>query len=450
MRTTLLLLLASLCVLAGEEQQIAWVGDWEAAFKQAKTENKPVMVCINSLDKEQANRRAATGTYRDAAFVRATRDFVMIVVSIEHHVSQGACPRFGKVSCTDHQTCYKELKSRHGETFYSKGAQGDMISPQHAWFRPDGTLLRRKEYELTKPQLLERMSAALKDATGKEATPEAAEPEGGSDDDRKAPLDDKDNAELKRAQIPGKGDAQTEGRRAALANLLGTEKIAARQAVIGLLPRTKPEVKCDILRALGEAQVVEALEAIYERLTKDKDEVVRSFAAVAIEHLGQAESIPVLIKRAKKEKNTRARKNIYRALGVCGGGAKDKEAAKALLKAIRADKQEVVRKGAALGCVSFRGDEASKLVVSKLESYVVKIKTDGVRGAVIYALAYIGNQDTTLPLFEKIRDDYKKSKNRWRLAFIRSAIQILKGEGGDFGRSTFWLFRDDREDPARQ
>jgi hypothetical protein len=363
MRAALCLLLASLLTLAQEERQIVWVADWEAAFQQAKAENKPVMVCINSLDREIANRRAATETYRDPAFVKATREFVMIVVSTEHHVSQGTCPRFGKIACVDHQECYKDLKAKHGETFYAKAVQGDMISPQHAWFRPDGTLLRRKEYELTKSELLKRMRATLKEVTGKEP---AATPEDEGGDDRHKPLDDKDKAELGRVKTPGKGEAQVEGRRAALANLMATEKLAARSALVEMLPNAKPEVKCDILRALGEAQATEALEAIYERLAKDKDETVRSFAAVAVEAMGQAESIPVLIKRAKKERDTRARKNVYRALGVCGGGAKDKDAAKALLKAINADKQEVVRKAAAFACANYRGEEASRLVLKKL------------------------------------------------------------------------------------
>ena len=50
MRTLSLLLLLSLFALAQEEEkadpepkQIAWVGDWEEAFKQAKAENKPVL-----------------------------------------------------------------------------------------------------------------------------------------------------------------------------------------------------------------------------------------------------------------------------------------------------------------------------------------------------------------------------------------------------------------------
>ncbi|MEM8886157.1 MAG: HEAT repeat domain-containing protein [Planctomycetota bacterium] len=449
MRRLALLLLLALTTLAGEEKQIDWIGDWEQAFKIAREQNKPVMVCINSIDSEIANKRAATGIYRDPAFVAATRQFVMVVISTLHHASEGPCPRFGRVTCAEHQACYKELRARHGEVFANKAVKYEIISPQHAWFRPDGTLLRRKEYELKQPELLARMAAVRKEMSG--VSPESGgDPkpeEDGPDDDRLKPLDEKDKAELERARTPGKDKVET--RRAALGNLLATEKVAALAALTEMLPSVKEEVKCDILRALGEAQQVDVLDAIYQRLEKDKSALVRSFAAVAVERIGAGESVPVLIKRARKEKDTDARRNVVRALGVCGGGIQSKEAAKALLKRVSSDKQVVVRKHAALACRSFEG-EAAPLVLKKLESLALKLKDDQVRSAVIYTLAQIGNEDTTLPIFEKIKKRFEKSKDDWRLRFMRSAINVLKGQDSNWGRTLRWLFGEDRNDPARQ
>lgn len=434
-------------------RQIAWTGDWEAAFALAKTENKPVMVCINSLDSEQANKRAATKIYRDADFVKATRDFVMIVVSTLQHRPSGACPRFGVVTCKQHFDCWKELSQRHGETFLNKKAGMKMISPQHAWFRPDGTLIRRKEYELSQAEILKRMRAVYEEVTGKKASGQQEEevegkPAEGSDDDRKKPLDARDQAELERAQKPGKSNE--EGRRAAVANLLATEKYAAIAAVTELLPKSTTAVKCDILRALGKGQIVDSLDAIHERLHKDKDALVRSFAAVAIEDIGKEESISELLTRLKKEKDTNARKNVIRALGVCGGGVASKDAAKVLLKAITSEKQVLIRKHAAFACKSFDSDDAKKLVLKKLESLAGKLKDDETRGAVVYTLAYIGDLKSTLPVFEKLKKKFQKSKDRWRVSFMRSAIRVLKGEDSEFGRAARFLFRDDRNDPARE
>jgi len=449
LKTTVLLLALPLLAVADESTQIHWVGDWEKAFKQAKAEKKPVMVCINSIDSESANKRAAKQTYKNAVFVAATRKFVMIVVSNLPHRASGPCSRFGVITCEQHNDCYKELRARHGETFLAK--DGGIISPQHAWFRPDGTLLRRKEYELTQPELLKRMRDVVAEVTGKPVTPEGAttpgsegaeKPVGG--DDRKKPLDEKDKLELGR--VKQSGDAKKEERRAALDNLLATEKYAVHGALMDLLKTVKPDVRCDILRALGRAQIAESLELLHHYLVKDKDPMVRSFAAVALEQLASPESVPVLIKRAKRERDTTARKNMYRALGVCGGGAKSKDAAKALLKAIGSDKQAVVKKHAGLACRAFEGEEASKLVVPKLEKLAIKTKDDNVRGGIVYTLAYIGNTDTTLPVLEKVRDSIN---DRWRKSFVRSAISVLKGEGGDFGRSGRFLFWEDRSDPAR-
>jgi len=469
-RIALILFVFPLLALSQEDQsakQIQWVGDWEQAFKQAKADNKPVMVCINSIDNEVANNRAAKRTYRDAAFVAATREFVMVIVSIRAHRASGECPRFGVVTCQQHHDCWKELRARHGETFANKAEKGKMISPQHAWFRPDGTLLRRKEYELTKPELLQRMRAVLKDVQGKQdpqgengANPDGTEPgeagpkpDDAAGDDRLKPLTEQDTAELVRAQKAGAANKET--RRAALANLMATEKVAVHGALVDLLKATKADVKCDIIRALGEGQVIDALDALHGLLAKDRDSTVRSFCAVAIEDFGRPESIPFLIKRATKESDTTARKNVLRALGVCGGAAKDKKAAQVLLKKITGDKQILVRKHAGLACAHFKGEEASKLVLKRLEKLALKIKDDTVRSGVVYALAHIGNVETTLPVFQKLKDRFTKNENnwrdRWRATFMRAAIKMVKGEGGGFGgRTGRFLFEEDRNDPARQ
>ena len=434
MRRFLSLLLLGLPLFAQEETQVDWAPDWEKAFAEAKRSERPVMVCINSKDGESASERAARTTYRDPEFVTASRAFVMIVVSTHGHVDRGYCPRFGRVTCKQHLDCWKELRARYGEQFLAAGSGGAMISPQHAWFRSDGTLLRRKEYELGKAQLLEHMRAVLAEVRGEPV------PGGEENSHVDAPLDPKEEAELGRVQ---QGDA--DARRAAIGNLLATDKRAARVALVDLLSAAKRvPVRCDILRGLGRARVTETREAI-EGCLKDRDALVRSYAAVALEELAQAESVPALVKRAKAERDTAARRNVYRALGACGGGAADKDAAKQLLRGLAGDRQNQVRKHCALALRSYEGPGA-KLVLKKLEQTALKMKDRTVRGAIVYALAFIGNTKTTLPvlqqLLERQKDEYGKS-------FMRRAIRILRGEGGDFGRSAWWLFREDRDDPAR-
>ena len=435
MRAAVLLVLAG-ALFAEDDKQIVWSESWKGAFEEARKDGRPVMVCINSKDGESVNERAATKTYKDKEFVALSRKFVMVVVSIHKHRETGACPRFGRVTCKQHNECYKDLESGYMDQFMIPGTNGRMISPQHAWFKPDGTLVRRKEYELTKPELMKRMSQVLGELEFAKNNPDDP---GAATDDPEAPLNARDHAELKRVK---KGDK--EARRAALGNLLATGKKAAVAALLEMAPKSKEAVRCDIIRAFGLSRVLDARVWV-EANFKQRSELVRSFAAVSLEAMGQKESIEILIKRVKKERDTQARKNAYRALGVCGGGAADKKAAKALLLGLK-DKQKRVAKHAGIATRHFTSTEGKKLIAPKLEKALDSIKTPGVRGGIIYALAYVGNKETTVPL---LRDLVKKAREDYSKRFIRAAVAILEGKGGGFGRSTYWLFEEDRSDPAR-
>jgi len=445
-RVLALLLLGVVAARADEaDRQVDWIGDWAEAMKLAKDTDRPVMVCINSKDGEKASDATAKEIYHDPEFVALSRKFVMVVVSVEHHWPKDACPRFGKVTCAQHLACWKELAGKYGEQLATAFAQGEMVSPQHAWIKPDGTLLRRKEYWLTKSELMERMRKVLDEMAGKgEAAPGEGEGEAPvTPSPADAPLDEKDRSELARVET-----ADQEGRRAAIGNLLATEKLAAQAALVALAKETKTvAVRCDIWRGLGRARVLSARVESEEGL-KDKDELVRSFAAVALEDLGQAESVEPLLKRAKVERDTTARKNMLRALGACGGPHADKEAAKYLLKALASDKQNALKKHAALALRPYgTTPEATALVLKKLEQEAGKSKDRWVRAGVVYTLAFIGNTDTTLPVFEKLLKEMNEDYGR---NYMREAINVLKKQATDFGRAAWFLFAEDREDPARQ
>ncbi|MCK6460938.1 MAG: HEAT repeat domain-containing protein [Planctomycetes bacterium] len=436
MRTALSLLLASL-LAAAADPQVEWVPDFDKAFELAKERKCPVMVCINSKDGEKASEATAKEIYRDPEFVELSKSFVMVVLSVPSHRETGPCPRFGIVTCAEHLHCWQALAARYGDRFVSAEAKGEMISPQHAWFSADGTLLARKEYWMDKRELLARMRRALEE---KEKGPGEEVPEGTPPAD--TPLSDAERNDLARAE--GK---DREARRMAMGNLLATEKPALRAALIDLLRRTNdPEVKCDAIRCLGRAQVLDARVPIEEHL-EHKDPVVRSFAAVALEYLAQKESIEPLLKRVKKENDPTARKNVCRALGACGGPAAHEEAAAALLKVLNGDKQNMVRKHAALSLQKYTGEKAAPLVRTKLEQAALKTKDRVVRGGIVFTLAYVGDPKTTEPVLRKILEDQHDDNGK---NFVRTAMRILRGEAGDFGRGAWWLFWEDRDDPARR
>ena len=423
-----------------DKSQIDWVGDWEKAFKQAKLEKKVVMVCINSKDGEVANERAATGTYLAQDFVALSRKFVMMVVSTRDHSGMfGTCKRFKAVTCQQHVDCYKYLRNTYGDQFLLKGAStGDMISPQHAFFTSAGKLIFRKEYELTKPELMKRMRTVLAEASGK--TPEEIEEEA-QDGAEDQPLSEKDKAELARI-----GGNKQEHRLAAIGNLLRTGKRAAITALVDLLLESKkPAIQCDIIRGLGDANIVDARETI-EGFLSNKEALVRSFSAVALEEIQQPASIEPLMKRAKKERDRYARKNMLRALGRCAGPTGHEKAAKHLLKAVTRDKQQMVRKHAALALRYYTGEKPSAVVRKKLESLASKEKDRSIRGALVYTLTYVGDPETTLAVFEKI---LAKVNNDISKQYMRHAIKVLK-KRESWGRWAWFLYTEDRDDPARE
>ncbi|HEX5138342.1 MAG TPA: HEAT repeat domain-containing protein [Planctomycetota bacterium] len=440
MRTALFLLLLPL-LAAADHPQIEWCPDFDKAFEIARERKCPVMICINSKDREKANEKTAKDIYHDPEFVELSKGFVMVVMSTIGHKEKGPCPRFGIVTCEEHLHCWQTLSAKYGDRFVSDAARGEMITPQHAWFAPDGTLLARKEFWMDKRELMQRMQNALDSVAAK-----ATEKEKGPGEEGAAPGAPPLSA-AERADLAKAGGSDAEARKMALGNLLATEKPAVRAAVIELLQTaTDTDVKCDVIRALGKAQVAEARVPIEEHL-EHRDATVRSFAAVALEDLGQKESIEPLLKRVKKESDPVARKNACRAVGKCGGLVADEEAAAALLKVLGNDKQNMVKKHAALALLAYRGEKAAPLVRTKLEQAALKTKDRDIRGGIVYTLSFIGDVKTTEPVFLKILEDQHDDNGK---DYLRTALRKLRGEAADFGRSTWFLFREDYDDPARR
>ena len=263
--------------------------------------------------------------------------------------------------------------------------------------------------------------------------------EDGPQDGKNAPLTARELAEVERVKTGSR-----EARKAALANLLATEKTAAIVAIAQIDTKSDEDLLCDIIAAFGRTRTLEARPFLEEQ-TSSRSKKVRSFSYVALERLGQEISIDLLIKRAKKEKDATARKNAYRALGACAGAAAHKKGAKAMLNGLK-DKQKMVAKHAALGMRAFRSEEAKKLVVRPLEKALKRTKGRDVRGGLMYTLAYIGNKETTLPIFREI---LKETNDEWAKSFVLQAIGVVKGEGS-FGRAARFVFWEDRGDPARQ
>ena len=424
MRTALMLLILTGITLAADKKQVEWVVSLEKAFQQARDKGRPVMVCINAKEGESANERAARQIYKDSSFVKLSREFVMVVISVKDHGSGNPCARFGHVTCGDHTHAYIELKQRYRKQFVIPGTDGEMISPQHAWFEPNGTLLLRREYELTKGELMKRMLLVLKEAGRTAAATTPA---------------DKRRLLLERARSVHEGL-----RRAALDNLLAHREAGVVAELLKRTPNARPDVLCDLLRAFGRARVLEARVPAEGALTHEEPRV-RSFAAVALERLAQEASLPLLLKRAKAERDATARKNVYRALGACGGVAGDKKAAQRLSKGMK-DRDRVVAKHAVLAMAHYR-DGAATALRKRLEKAAANKKTTAfMMRAVAYSLGHVGNDSTSVKALRKALD---RVRDRGLRKQIRTSMDVLTGRIDGHGELPDAIFWEDRDDDAR-
>ena len=426
---TWVLALAAGAAHAEEAAQVEWQPSFEAALAASKQSGRPVMICINSRDGEHGDEYTLTKIYKNARFAELSKRFVMVVISGKRHKRRGPCPRFGQISCKDHMACYEALFADYKQ-LEEKDNPGHMISPQHVFLSADGELLRRKKYLLGRPGLVDLMRSVAS---------EYARSLPGDRNPDSAPLDDRDRADLERVRA-----ADAEARSAALTDLLFLDKRSAVVALVELAGEATLEVQRDVLRALGASRR-KAAHAFVADYLAHKDPVLRSASAICLERGKRPESVAPLLKRLQKEREAQVRKNLYRALGACGGPAADAKAARALVKGMR-EKELWLSRHAVLSMNGYRGDGA-KLVCKPLERAALKERDPDRKLALVYTLAYVGNEKTTLPVLTKIYDRAEAAE-RW---YVMRAIDVLRGKPGGFGGTTVSrLYREDEEDPARK
>ena len=166
-----------------------------------------------------------------------------------------------------------------------------------------------------------------------------------------------------------------------------------------------------------------------------------------MEELGSKESVRALLKRAKSEPDTDVRRNLFRALGKCGGPAASEPAARALIEAMRNDKQTEVRRHAAFAMSGFAGPGAA-LVRTELEAATADT---AIQRAIVYALAHVGDEKTTVPVLKKILEQERED---WARRLIEAAIAGLTAEGGSseetFAAAAAKICWEDEQDPARR
>jgi hypothetical protein len=355
---------------------ITWVKSLKPAYEQAEKDQKPLMICINSerVDGgrvESAAKELRENTYRDPRVVTRSRQFICAFLT-----SEGSSDDFG------------ELRARYK-------IDGLIVSPQHIFARPDGTLLfPRQEFwpHGTGENSIKALLALMDDALAKEkaakSLPPAAPgspapaPDGAAPGAPAPPAPPGAGApageqaawlaEMTKAITAGPPDT----RREALRRLLAEDKDGTNlKAILDLLPAlaTAKDVPAqeDVIRALGRPGLKAAVPAVADYLGA-KEITLRGNAAVTLEYIGAPEAVDALKKRVDNEKVEIIVAHLLRAIGRCGAG--DAKVRNFLERQMKSAKEEIPCVGAVVGLAHFPKDAAT---ARALEEEYAKVAPPG-------------------------------------------------------------------------
>jgi hypothetical protein len=354
---------------------ITWVKTLKPAFEQAEKEQKPLMICINSerVDGgrvESAAKELRENSYRDPRVVTKSRQFICAFLT-----SEGSSEDFG------------ELRARYK-------IDGLIVSPQHIFARPDGTLLfPRQEFwpHGTGENSIKALLGLMDDALAKEKAakslppPVPGAPAPGGDPAPGAPVPAAPPgagapageqaawlAEMTKAITAGPAETRQE----ALRRLLAEDKDGTfLKAILDLLPAlvTAKDVPAqeDVIRALGRPGLKGAVAAVADYLDS-KEITLRSNAAVTLEYIGAPEAVDALKKRVDNEKIEIIVAHLLRAIGRCGAG--DSKVRSFLERQMKSAKEEIPCLGAVVGLAYFAKEAAA---ARALEDEFAKVALPG-------------------------------------------------------------------------
>jgi hypothetical protein len=384
---------------AGE--QPAWAESIEAGLAEAKAKGQALMVALN-MDKERGNQQMVDEVYTSPEFHEAAKHCVVAVASLFQHPSKRdakgqVCARFGSVTCAQHQAIEKTV--RHD--WLGRGPKDDVESPRHIFVSPSGKILFQRIWTVDAPTL-----AALMTRASELCTPA-----------RLANWDTVDGR-LERASDPIAAI-----REIALAELVAANDAAIDERLVKLAkaPATSPGVAGAVYAAFVGAATPERRKLGLSGVG-DKQPDVRVQVAHAMEKLPPEESLPPLLAQAAREKDDRARGEMYRALGVLGvRPAKDPRVEKLLLKGVSSS-GDGARAHAAVAIAPWAAEAAVK---TELRKIVIQGDSQNLRSSAIWALGY--SQDKALAdEFAKLREGLTMRDWKVRMA-LESAQQKLTG-----------------------
>ncbi|MGB0954346.1 MAG: HEAT repeat domain-containing protein, partial [Planctomycetota bacterium] len=318
------------------EAGISWKADYREAFAEAKERDTIVFLAVN-MDGERANDTAAKKLYTDKLILPLAAEAVSLVASKFEHAASGACPRFGTVTCTDHQTIDKAARSQ----ILKPGATGEVIAPHHVFLDKQGNILMSVPYQIDNKELAWCFTASMQKAYPDREVKEvkgARAPRrlvmdgvtgGGADTIR--PLTEEELEEtIKRIR----STKRLEDRINDLYSLIATDhpdaiEVLERDLKTGDVAsafgrRAGPDAaqrllegRTRLIHRIGVYSPPSYWEAIASML-EDPEEPIRHEAAVALEQLAAPDSVKALKSALKDEESPAVRRCLVRALGTAG------------------------------------------------------------------------------------------------------------------------------------
>jgi len=338
---------------------IEWHRSVAEAFAAGLKEKKPIFIAINAgrVDggvAEPAGKMLREDVYPSSTIVDKARGFACALVTAEGNGAD-----------------YGELRQRFG-------IDGQIVSPQHILAYSDGSLIDRREYWTPRGTAasIEALGAMLDRAMASERaragmppvapTPAPAAP--GMDDapgmdpaapgdPAKPPVDPARAAwiEATLARIQQAGNDK-DGREAAIKEMVrGDQKYDCLEPLCAMYAASKKDAALQIalVRGFGKPGLEYAVPTVMTALD-DKNDELRSNAAVTLEYIGSARAVDALTKRVSREKEDEIYANVCRALGRCG--AKVEAVRKTLLKELASSKSDKALAGPVIGLAYFEKD----------------------------------------------------------------------------------------------
>lgn len=390
-------------------EYIDWKPTIGEAAELAKKENKPLFVAINAerVDGgrlEPAAKELRENTYRDPAVVAKSKLFVCALLRPDGTSAD-----------------YAELRQRFS-------IDGLVVSPQHIFAHPDGTLIDRREYwpygtgQAAVDAMLKMMDEAL--AAFRQR---AGAPAGGDAAAKGDPAAQR--AEWIRTMIERlKGDDAGTWQSTTKELVKADEKGDCIEPLLTVLVEAKKDgpKQVAILKGLGKPGL-ELVVPTVVALLEAKDVEVRSAAAVTLEYIGSARSVEPLTKRLPREKDDLAWNNVCRALGRCGAAAPSAREAvrKALVREMNAAKSAKTAAGPLIGLAYFEKDADAARAVEK---FAAKEGDRTKRGYALWTLSEIKDPDSAKFVREEIlahETDLRAS------AYARAVASVIAGTDSD-------------------